>query len=148
MCHHSRMKKLILALLLALPVTFADDVLIRDATENALGLPSGVYEVPLAIADRSFNTDGSFDYPATVQEVFFGDTITVNGKVWPRFDVDQGKYRFRVLNASNSRHLTLEFCPGSQPTSPCPSPATCKPSNSWARSMCVRCRSTIIHSRQ
>jgi spore coat protein A len=96
---------------------------IRDAIENALDLPSGAYEVPLVIADRSFNTDGSLLYPAGVQDVFFGDTMLVNGRVWPRFDVDQGKYRFRVLNASNSRHLTLEVCPGSQ-VSPCPSPAT------------------------
>jgi spore coat protein A len=97
--------------------------LIRDAMENALGLPSGSNEVPLVIADRSFHPDGSLKYPVNVQDTFFGDTLLVNGRVWPRFDVDQGKYRFRVLNASNSRHLTLEFCPGSQ-TSPCPSPAT------------------------
>jgi spore coat protein A len=97
--------------------------IIRDATENALGLPSGEFELPLVIVDRSFEPDGSLRYPATVQEAFFGDTILVNGRVWPYHDVKQGKYRFRVLNASNSRHLTLEFCPGSQ-ASPCPSPAT------------------------
>jgi spore coat protein A len=96
--------------------------LIRDATENALALPSGANELPLVIADRSFNPDGSLEYPTTVQEVFFGETLLVNGRVWPRYDVDQGKYRFRVLNASNSRHLTLEFCPSD--TSPCPTPVS------------------------
>ncbi len=97
--------------------------IIRDATENALGLPAGADEVPLVIMDRSFNPDGSLRYPTGVQDAFFGDTILVNGRVWPRYDVNQGKYRFRILNASNSRHLTLEFCPGSQ-ASPCPTPAT------------------------
>ncbi|MEE8146234.1 MAG: multicopper oxidase domain-containing protein, partial [Longimicrobiales bacterium] len=97
--------------------------LIRDATENILGLPSGAYEVPLIIMDRSFKTDGSLKYPPTLQQVFFGDTILVNGQVWPRFDVDRGKYRFRVLNGSNSRTLTLEFCTDSA-TLPCPTRAT------------------------
>ncbi len=50
-----------------------------------------------------FNPDGSLVYPAAWQEHFFGDTILVNGKVWPFLDVKQGKYRFRLLNGSNSR---------------------------------------------
>jgi spore coat protein A len=97
--------------------------LIRDAVENALGLPSGEYELPLAIQDRSFNADGSLDYPPMWQDHFFGETMLVNGKVWPYHDVKRGKYRLRLLNGCNSRTLTLEFCPGSN-TSPCPSPAT------------------------
>ena len=47
----------------------------------------------------------------------------MNGRVWPVHDVEQGKYRFRLLNGANSRHYTLQFCPGSS-ASPCPSPAT------------------------
>ncbi|MHC4685536.1 MAG: multicopper oxidase domain-containing protein [Planctomycetota bacterium] len=83
--------------------------LIRDANELSLGLPSGEFEVPLVIQDRTFNPDGSLQYPALWQEHFFGDTILVNGKVWPFLNVKQGKYRFRLLNGSNSRvyHLTL-----------------------------------------
>jgi spore coat protein A len=94
--------------------------LIRDATENALGLPAGEFELPLVIMDRSFDTDGSLEYPATLSQVFFGETMLVNGQVWPYFDVKQGKYRFRVLNASNSRTLTLELCAVDE--SPCTSP--------------------------
>ncbi|HEY5657110.1 MAG TPA: multicopper oxidase domain-containing protein, partial [Myxococcota bacterium] len=97
--------------------------LIRDAVENALGLPSGEYEIPLAIQDRSFNPDGSFKYPPMWQDLVFGETMLVNGKVWPFHDVKQGKYRLRLLNGCNSRVLTLQFCPGSN-ASPCPSPAT------------------------
>jgi spore coat protein A len=97
--------------------------LIRDAIENGLGLPSGEYEIPLAIQDRSFNADGSLEYPALWQDHFFGETIVVNGKVWPYHRVKKGRYRLRMLNGSNSRTLTLEFCPGSN-TAPCPSPAS------------------------
>jgi spore coat protein A len=97
--------------------------LLRDAVENALDLPSGEYEIPIAIQDRSFNQDGSWKYPAVWQDTFFGETMLVNGKVWPFHDVERGKYRLRLLNGCNSRVLTLQFCPGSN-TSPCPSPAT------------------------
>ena len=59
------------------------------------------------IQDRKFNADGSFRYPATWEDHFFGDKIMVNGKVWPYLDVKQGKYRFRILNGSSSRVYTL-----------------------------------------
>lgn len=38
---------------------------------------------------------------------FFGDTFLVNGKVWPYFEVEPRKYRFRILNGCNSRFLNL-----------------------------------------
>jgi spore coat protein A len=83
--------------------------LIRDATEDALNLPSD--EVPLAIQDRRFNADGSLQYPAMWQEHFFGDKVIVNGKVWPFLDVKRGKYRFHVLNGSTSRTYSLSLAP-------------------------------------
>jgi spore coat protein A len=87
--------------------------LVRDDVEDALTLPAGEYEVPVLIQDRAFNTDGSFSYPASWQGHFFGDKILVNGKVWPFFEVKQGKYRLRLLNGSNSRVYTLKFDDGS-----------------------------------
>jgi spore coat protein A len=90
--------------------------LIRDPEEDALNLPSGPYEIPLMIQDRSFGVDGSLLYPPAkngthpmwMQE-FFGDTICVNGKAAPFLGVEPRKYRFRIVNGSNSRfyHLTL-----------------------------------------
>ena len=90
--------------------------LIRDDREDALNLPSGPYEIPLMIQDRSFGVDGSLLYPPAkngthpmwMQE-FFGDTICVNGKAAPFLEVEPRKYRFRLVNGSNSRfyHLTL-----------------------------------------
>jgi len=40
---------------------------------------------------------------------FFGNTIVANGKVWPYLNVEQRRYRFRLLNACNSRFLILKL---------------------------------------
>lgn len=93
--------------------------IIRDKQEKRLNLPKGDYEIPLAILDRSFNDDGSLFYPRqtdqpthglpdpSIQPFFIGDTIVVNGKAWPYLEVEPRKYRFRVLNASNTRGFQL-----------------------------------------
>ncbi len=86
--------------------------MLRDQVEIDLNLPSGVNEIPLVIQDRTFRADGSFVYPEQWQDQFFGDTLLVNGKVWPYLQVKQGKYRFRVLNGSNSRSYTLSLSTG------------------------------------
>jgi spore coat protein A len=86
--------------------------LLRDDAEDALNLPRGEFEVPLAIQDRSFNGDGSLRYYDEWHDHFFGDYVLVNGKVWPYFVVKQGKYRFRVLDGSNSRVYRLALSNG------------------------------------
>jgi spore coat protein A len=87
-----------------------------DALEDLL--PSGQYEVPLAIQDRNFKSDGSLDFPSVGNNPsthpywipeFFGNTIMVNGLVWPNMDVNQALYRFRVLDGSNARFYNLSF---------------------------------------
>jgi spore coat protein A, manganese oxidase len=89
--------------------------LIRDHAEDALNLPSGAYEVPLTLYDRNFTADGQLFYPTSgipdrpwVPE-FSGDAILINGKVRPYFEVEPRPYRFRVLNAANSRFFGLTF---------------------------------------
>ncbi len=83
--------------------------------DNANGLPSGPYEVPLVIQDRQFNDDGTFHYPVsdipgvTWIGEYFGDTMLVNGKVWPFLDVEARLYRLRILNGCNARILNLHF---------------------------------------
>ena len=81
-------------------------------------LPKGKYEIPLAIQDRSFNDDGSLWFPSVGnnpdihpywQPEFFGDTIMVNGKLWPNLNVDRGQYRFRIVDGSNARFYNLQF---------------------------------------
>src|SRR5574342_177259 len=41
--------------------------------------------------------------------MFFGDTIVVNGKVWPYLNVEPRRYRLRLLNGSNTRSYTLQL---------------------------------------
>jgi spore coat protein A len=86
--------------------------LIRDAAETGLNLPRGPFEIPLVIQDRSFKADGSLEYPEAWEEEFFGQTVLVNGKVWPYLDVQPRKYRFRILNGSNSRTYILALDSG------------------------------------
>lgn len=97
----------------------AGGYLIRNVDDDGAGtrLPAPPYEVPLIIQDRMFNADGTFDYPANGNQTtprpwapeFFGDVAIVNGKAWPNLNVDRGKYRFRVYNASNARFYNLRF---------------------------------------
>lgn len=86
--------------------------LITDAFEQSLGLPSGEFEVPLILQDRSFYSDGSLKYPGNLPDHFFGDTMLVNGMAMPYMEVKKGKYRFRALNGCNSRTLTLSLSNG------------------------------------
>ncbi|BEK97684.1 multicopper oxidase family protein [Nocardia seriolae] len=78
--------------------------------DNPLGLPSGEFEVPLIVQDRTFNADGTVQPMVGLylpqgynQSGQLGDVACVNGVVWPRFEVRRTVYRFRLLNGSNSR---------------------------------------------
>jgi spore coat protein A, manganese oxidase len=89
--------------------------IIRDSFEDALNLPAGKYEIPLAIFDRFLTPQGQLYYPVSdradapwVPEVF-GDAMLVNGKIFPYLEVEPRKYRLRVLNASNARFYHLSF---------------------------------------
>jgi len=87
------------------------------------------YEIPIAVQDRSFNTNGSLFYPDTraffdgitgpyipdtdVSPIwnpeFFGNMIMANGNTWPFQTVEQRRYRLRFLNGCQSRFLILDF---------------------------------------
>jgi spore coat protein A len=89
--------------------------LIRDEAEDALHLPSGACEVPLMLCDRNFTADGQLFYPTSgdpehpwVPE-FLADAILINGKIRPYLNVEPRLYRFRVLNAANSRFFALSL---------------------------------------
>jgi spore coat protein A, manganese oxidase len=132
--------------------------LIREANGSETGLVSGVLpgpapklgetlqdtnlppgrnkyrEIPLAIQDRSFNSDASLFFPAErafneqprtlnipyvgdathpsdipqiwVPEAFF-NVMVVNGVAWPVLKVERALYRFRLLNGCTARFLNL-----------------------------------------
>jgi spore coat protein A len=97
--------------------------LIRDSLEERLNLPCGPYEIPIMIQDKQFTEKGKLFYPEnatppvdypvpSTPSFFFGNTIAVNGKLWPYLDVEPRKYRFRILNASNLRAYNLSLSNG------------------------------------
>jgi FtsP/CotA-like multicopper oxidase with cupredoxin domain len=73
-------------------------------------------DIPLLIGDKKFTKDGKYlfynttqyQYPDTAaQPEFLGNCMVVNGKVWPKMNVNKGLYRFRLLNTSSARFLRL-----------------------------------------
>jgi FtsP/CotA-like multicopper oxidase with cupredoxin domain len=104
---------------------------------NALGLPAFPYEAAFAIQDKMFKDNGELFYPAfpgdpfyedfitgegailppdvfpgggpTGLAEFFGDHMVVNGKIWPKMDVEPRNYRLRFLNGCDSRFLAAQF---------------------------------------
>ena len=75
-------------------------------------LPSDPYDIPVMIADKRFNSDGTIFFDPLDHNGYLGDVYTVNGKAHPYFRVQRRKYRFRFLNASNARHIELRLSDG------------------------------------
>ncbi len=89
--------------------------IVESTEEKALNLPSGMYEVPLIIQDKRFNTDGTIKYSPTMMEVmsgYMGDNILVNATSKPYLEVATRFYRFRVLNGSSARIYSLALSNG------------------------------------
>jgi len=104
---------------------------------NLLGLPADPYELGFAVQDRMFLNTGELFYPAfpgdpfyddfitdeevelpeklfpeggpTVLAEFFGDHLLVNGKIWPKYEVEPRQYRVRLLNGCDSRFMRLQL---------------------------------------
>jgi spore coat protein A len=97
---------------------------IRDEFEDSLQLPSGTYEVPLVLFDRSFRKDGQIFYPVSTKpeapwvSEYYGSAILANGKIFPYLEVEPRKYRFRLLNASNGSFYRLSIGTAATVTSP------------------------------
>jgi FtsP/CotA-like multicopper oxidase with cupredoxin domain len=84
---------------------------IVDDPADPATLPSGSFELPLAIADRQFDGNNQIPYVFDPNGVT-GDKILVNGVYQPYFDVGDRKYRLRILNASNARTYFLTLSTG------------------------------------
>ena len=112
---------------------FVRDELDTGASDNPLGLPAFPYELAYAVQDRMFKDNGELFYPAfdgdpfwddfitgegamppfpegpSALAEFFGDHMVVNGKIWPKTDVERRHYRMRLLNGCDSRFIVFRF---------------------------------------
>ncbi len=116
---------------------FVRDEFDTGMPDNPPGLPAFPYELAYAIQDRMFTDNGELFYPAfpgdplyddfitgegvilppdlfpgggpTALAEFFGDHMVVNGKIWPKTDVEPRNYRMRLLNGCDSRFMALQF---------------------------------------
>ena len=86
--------------------------IVQDDLELGLPLPKDEYDVPLIVQDKIFAADGSLIFDDNDRRRLMGDIILVNGAPWPRMRVANRKYRFRLLNASNSRAYKLALSTG------------------------------------
>jgi spore coat protein A, manganese oxidase len=93
---------------------------LRDAFERSLNLPSGDYEIPLILQDRTLDQQGQLVYapaqddaiplsPGLWGPMFFGEFPVVNGAIAPYLEVEPRPYRLRLLNSCNSRFLRIYF---------------------------------------
>jgi spore coat protein A len=92
--------------------------IVRDPVEDALELPRGEFDIPLAIYDRRLDRDGQLDYltsgdpQAPWVPEFYSNTIVCNGKLFPFLAVEPRRYRLRLLNAANGRSFSLSLSSG------------------------------------
>jgi len=83
--------------------------IVKDPAEDALQLPAGKYDVPLALTDKIYQSNGDLARPDGSRINFFGDVIQVNEQPWPYLQVEPRKYRFRLFDMSLSRPYNLYF---------------------------------------
>jgi FtsP/CotA-like multicopper oxidase with cupredoxin domain len=75
----------------------------KGMTQQAFGLPSGKYDVPLVFQDKLFDSNADLFFDFFNLDGMLGDKFTVNGCIQPYFEVDARKYRFRFLDGGPSR---------------------------------------------
>jgi len=93
-------------------------VLQDPALNLPANLPGPADIIPVVLQDRMFDTNGQLYFPNLginpaihpywIPE-FVGDTIVINGKVWPKLTLEAKRYRFLFLNGSNARTYEMYF---------------------------------------
>jgi spore coat protein A len=101
--------------------------LLRDEREQKMELPSGDYEIPLVVQDRTLDDNGQLVYAPTEDDgtrlpsgkwgpQFFGELPVVNGAIYPFLNVEPRRYRLRLLNAANTRFFNFYLNLAKSPT--------------------------------
>jgi spore coat protein A len=105
-------------------------VITDDPAEKRLGLPTGTYDLPLLVADRTFDQAGQLENPfpkptdpqsatsgingryAPPGDATTGSRTLVNGQFQPYAVVATHRYRLRLLNASPFTSYDFRFTDG------------------------------------
>ena len=91
-------------------------LIVTDKVEQSLNLPSGKYDFPIVIQDRTLDDDNQWVYikngHMSRNDGFLGDQIFINGTSSQSISAEQGAYRLRLLNGSNSRYYKLGWQDG------------------------------------
>ena len=90
--------------------------IVDDELDESLPLPSGDRDLPLMIADRSFDRDNQLTDPFTDRrppnDGVLGEAVLVNGAYMPHHRVSPRRYRLRILNVSSFRSYNLQLSNG------------------------------------
>ena len=90
--------------------------IVDDDFEDSLPLPRGERDVPLMIADRSFDRHNQLTDPFTglrpPADGIAGHSVLVNGAYMPHHEVGARRYRLRILNVSQFRSYNLRLSNG------------------------------------
>jgi len=91
--------------------------IVTDEEEKAFNLPTGDYDIPVIIQDRTFDENNQLVYLPNGRmdrmRGFLGNRILINGKMDNSLSLNKdGKYRLRLLNGSNSRAYKLAWNTG------------------------------------
>ncbi len=68
------------------------------------------YDIPLVLQDKVIDlATGQIAFDTAGHNGYLGDMLFVNGVPWPHLEVENRKYRFRILNGSNARVYRLRL---------------------------------------
>ena len=90
--------------------------IVDDAFDDSLPLPRGDRDLPLMIADRTFDRHNQLIDPFTDKrppaDGILGETVLVNGAYMPHHSVSPCRYRLRLLNISSFRSYNVHLSNG------------------------------------
>ncbi|HEY5052847.1 MAG TPA: multicopper oxidase family protein [Solirubrobacterales bacterium] len=90
--------------------------IVDDELDSSLPLPKGDRDIPLMIADRSFDRHNQLTDPFTglrpPADGIDGHTVLVNGAYLPHHRVTPRRYRLRILNVSQFRSYNVSLSNG------------------------------------
>jgi spore coat protein A len=90
--------------------------IVEDEFDRSLPLPSGERDIPLMIADRSFDRNNQLTDPFSGRQPpgdgVLGARVLVNGAYMPHHRVTPRRHRLRILNVSHFRSYNVHLSNG------------------------------------